>query len=120
AWGLGRRSVCVLTPNPLTAQWLEGRGISPAAIVLTKNGSSLRFPASTDAEVFEAEPSLRGVDGRRFVLFFARLTGLKGARDLGLIGRQVIAAKPDTPLIVCGGDGPEAGDVRSALGELEK
>jgi glycosyltransferase involved in cell wall biosynthesis len=112
---LARSHFIVLTPNSLTRHWLENRGISPEAVTLTRNGPSLQRTATTDEVLFSLEPALSLLDGRRFVLFFARLTSLKGARDLPAISRYVLENSRDTRVVICGGEGPEAELVHRTL-----
>ncbi len=116
------RRVRVLTGNSDTERWLRSRGVSPHAIALTPNGPSLQAGLQSDEETLRKEPSLLRFEGRKFVLFCARLSNLKGAGDLPMISRHVVAANEATPIVICGpeSESAEAKAVRRALEPLEK
>lgn len=117
---VARSQVRVLTGNSQTRSWLESNGLSPAAITLTRNGPSFMSAPESSDKVFSSEPRLEGLVGRRFVLFCARLSNLKGAADLPAISRHVLEAASDAAIVLCGTEGPEGAAVHRALDSYEQ
>jgi glycosyltransferase involved in cell wall biosynthesis len=115
---LKRKTVRILTGNSHTRAWLVQRGLSPDAITLTSNGPTFDDTHVSDNEILAAEPALKKLIGRRFVLFFARLTTLKGADDLPSIVRHVLESN-DTIIVICGTEASQAQNVRRELESFE-
>jgi len=116
---LVRRNVSVLTGNSDTERWLRSRGIPADAITLTPNGPSLLAASEPDQETLRKNPPLKLLEGRKFVLFCARLSNLKGAGDLPAISSYVVQSC-GSPIVICGPDTDEAKAVRHALEPLER
>ncbi len=117
---VARSRVRVLTGNSQTCSWLESNRLSPAAITLTRNGPSFLSPPVPSDQVFSTEPRLESLVGRRFVVFCARLSNLKGAADLPAISRHVLGAAKDAAIVICGTEGPEGAAVHLALEPHER
>jgi len=112
---LVRRQVHILTGNTETRDWLERRGLAANSITITPNGPSFQVPTGADAAAPNSEPRLRELDGRKFVLFCARLSKVKGAGDLAAISHNVLGTDQETTIVICGAEGAEAKFVRADL-----
>jgi glycosyltransferase involved in cell wall biosynthesis len=117
---LAKGTVLVFTGNSPTRQWLQSRGIKASAIALTRNAPYFQGSPFTNDDAFKAEPVLRTFAQRKIVLFFARLSNLKGAGDLPTICARVLEARDDSAIVICGLEGSESAPVHRALQHLER
>lgn len=114
------RCAAVFTGNSETKAWLISKHLDASRIALTRNAPSVQARLVPDDEALDGSPmlgKLRPSDG--IVLFFARLSNLKGARDLPAICEYVLHENPDAVVVICGPDGNESDGVRRALRSLE-
>jgi glycosyltransferase involved in cell wall biosynthesis len=112
--------VTVLTANSATAEWLLNEGLASGQIASTVGGLSIRDSDVSDEEALGRDPSLKNLLGRKIVLFFARVTNLKGARELPRIVRAVTSFSDDVVVVVCGQEGVEAAPIHQELHDLER
>ena len=116
---LKTRRALVFTVSRGTRETLLRAGLLPADVVMTTNGGSLtESGALSPAE----EKLLADLDGRRYVLFCARISRLKGSHELRALIPAVLGAGPAYRFVVAG-DGPDLEAVRSdvaALGASEQ
>lgn len=112
--------VKVLTSNSATAKWLTDTGLPSQQVAGTVGGLSIRSSPVSDEEALASQPGLANVVGRKIVLFFARVTKLKGAHELPRIVRAVASASNDAIVVVCGAEGAEAKPIREELRVLEE
>lgn len=116
---LRKGTVFVFTGNSTSRAWLESKGVNPRKIALTMNGTSISETPASDGDVFEREPMLKRLSGRKLVLFCARLSNLKGAGDLPSICPSVLMWDPNAAIVICGAEGPESPAVHRALEQYE-
>jgi glycosyltransferase involved in cell wall biosynthesis len=109
----------VLAGNSSTRKWLESRGVDPSIVTLTSNGPSFEVSPGTDDDPSVMQ-TLRDFEGRKFVLFCARLYRLKGAGDLPTIAKYVVGADRETMFAICGPDSAESPAIRRSLRDLEE
>jgi glycosyltransferase involved in cell wall biosynthesis len=110
----------VFTGNSHSSEWLKAQGIPPSAIALTSNGPSLQAFDGSDDEVLRDAPFLQLVANRRFILFCARLSNLKGAGDLPSIVHHVVQTYGNVRFVICGPEGPEARATYQALEDFKR
>jgi glycosyltransferase involved in cell wall biosynthesis len=69
---------------------------------------------------FEGDAFFKRLGGHRFVLFFARLTNMKGAADLPAITRHVLQSLPYVTIVLCGEETHQSTEVHRALAPFEQ
>jgi glycosyltransferase involved in cell wall biosynthesis len=111
---LKTRRALVFTVSRWTRETLLSAGLLPGDVVMTTNGSSL-------TEVGDLSPAedrlLAELEGKRYVLFCARISRLKGSRELRALIPAVLDAGPAYRFVVAG-DGPDLEAVRSDVTAL--
>ena len=108
ARALSSRRALVFTVSHRTRDLLLQTGLGGEQVVMTTNGSSL----TTAGGLRESERRLlETLNGRRYVLYCARISRLKGSEELRALVPAVLEADPDA-LFVIAGDGPDAAGLR--------
>jgi glycosyltransferase involved in cell wall biosynthesis len=108
----------VITSNSQTRDWLETVGVPARTIQMTRIGSSLKRESGSRPSSSELG-LVQQLRESRFVLFSARLALVKGSGDLRVICPNLIRARSDLRIVICGPADADEPALRLALKDYE-